>query len=816
MKKLFLPLTFLFLTGQIFAQNVGINVDGSNADPSSILDIKSTTQGFLTPRMLQSERNAIPSPATGLMIYQTDNTPGFYYYDGAAWIKFIGNGSGDKNWLTENTSATAASTSSNQYVTGKVGIGDYSSSTIGAKLEIISNGLGNTLAETSGISLLNSTAAAAGAQQMSPAIKWSGNGWKTTATAGSQPVEFAAYLLPVEAATAPSANLIFASSINSSTYTARMTLTSTGSLTLTGGITTAGAVSLNTTASSTSAVSIGGTTGAQTINIGSAGTTGVKTVNVGSLGNAAHITNINSGTNAGAVNINNNVNSPVNIATGTSTGTVTIGNATGNVNMPKLSVNAIVATDASKNLVSIAAGTSGQAFVSGGTDVPTWFAPTAGSVIFAGTSGVLSQSNSQLFWDNSNSRLGIGNAAPTFKLDVTPAATTGTGIRVLDNSSNPGVQLISVGDDAYLTDIDVANRLGIYGQSNSAVGGIQLGSGGAFIQSSGANIGIGTTAASYPLHVSRSATTSVGSNYYNWPTANQTLPTAFFFSPPSLRTGADANAYQFGVHGHKGQDYSGSFYYDLRSGGVLGSTSRENSSNLAWGALGYHSSVGNIVGGYFAGWTANTTTGGGFLPVNNNLIYGIGTGSLGGVIGSWTRGAVLGNVTKGELAAGVNLGNVYTYGKQVEMVQNGTTVTPAYSVSSSVSQVFISGKGTLSSGSSTVSFDANFLALIASGEAPIITITPSGKCNGVYVEVTERGFTVHELNDGSSSAGFNWIAVAKRGDASENEIPADLLDPNFTKNMDDVMFDENIKERNGKPIWWDGTKLRFDAIPRNK
>jgi hypothetical protein len=34
--------------------------------------------------------------------------------------------------------------------------------------------------------------------------------------------------------------------------------------------------------------------------------------------------------------------------------------------------------------------------------------------------------------------------------------------------------------------------------------------------------------------------------------------------------------------------------------------------------------------------------------------------------------------------------------------------------------------------------------------------------------------------------------------------------------MDDVMFDENIKERYGKPIWWDGTKLRFDAIPRNK
>ncbi len=83
---------FLILTTLIsFSQGVAINADGSNADNSAMLDIKSTNAGILVPRMTQVQRNAITSPATGLMIFQTDNTPGFYYNAGTAaspsWIK---------------------------------------------------------------------------------------------------------------------------------------------------------------------------------------------------------------------------------------------------------------------------------------------------------------------------------------------------------------------------------------------------------------------------------------------------------------------------------------------------------------------------------------------------------------------------------------------------------------------------------------------------------------------------------------------------------------------------------------------------------
>ena len=69
------------LVSATFAQ-VGINIE--TADPSAALDITSTTGGLLVPRMTAAQRDAINPAATGLMIYQTDGTAGFYYYNGSS------------------------------------------------------------------------------------------------------------------------------------------------------------------------------------------------------------------------------------------------------------------------------------------------------------------------------------------------------------------------------------------------------------------------------------------------------------------------------------------------------------------------------------------------------------------------------------------------------------------------------------------------------------------------------------------------------------------------------------------------------------
>jgi hypothetical protein len=87
-----LVLFVMLLTGsQLFSQNVSITNDGSAADASAMLDVKSTSKGILVPRMTTSQRDQISSPATGLLIYQTDGEPGFYEYNGTSWVQLLSN-----------------------------------------------------------------------------------------------------------------------------------------------------------------------------------------------------------------------------------------------------------------------------------------------------------------------------------------------------------------------------------------------------------------------------------------------------------------------------------------------------------------------------------------------------------------------------------------------------------------------------------------------------------------------------------------------------------------------------------------------------
>ena len=88
-----------FIKGDINLDNV-LFVDDSSAsvhigggatapDASAIVEINSTSQGFLFPRMTSAQRLAIGSPATGLMVYQTDNREGVYIYKSFGWVQVI-------------------------------------------------------------------------------------------------------------------------------------------------------------------------------------------------------------------------------------------------------------------------------------------------------------------------------------------------------------------------------------------------------------------------------------------------------------------------------------------------------------------------------------------------------------------------------------------------------------------------------------------------------------------------------------------------------------------------------------------------------
>ena len=100
-------------------------------------------------------------------------------------------------------------------ITDFVSIGTTSAA---SKLGVTTDGLGVTQTNTSGIVLANNTAAAAGAQQISPGLRFRASGWKTTATAASQSIDFRADVLPVQGTTATTGWWQLYSSINGGAY----------------------------------------------------------------------------------------------------------------------------------------------------------------------------------------------------------------------------------------------------------------------------------------------------------------------------------------------------------------------------------------------------------------------------------------------------------------------------------------------------------------------------------------------------------------------------------------------------------------------
>lgn len=88
--------------------------------------------------------------------------------------------------------------------------------------------------------------------------------------------------------------------------------------------------------------------------------------------------------------------------------------------------------------------------------------------------------------------VGIGTGSPSYMLDVTST------IRAQDIFAAGGQNVI-VGDDSYLSDVDVANTMGVYGVQNTDRGGIRFGSSGGTVFGYNNNIGIGTATPQYRL-----------------------------------------------------------------------------------------------------------------------------------------------------------------------------------------------------------------------------------------------------------------------------------------------------------------------------
>jgi len=107
-KGIIISVLMIFISFGTFAQ---IGIGTTSPDASAVLDMTSTSQGVLIPRMTTTQREAIATPVIGLQVYDTD-TMSVWSYNGAAWS----NGTGGPGKFIDGATPDIA------YYAGKVGI----------------------------------------------------------------------------------------------------------------------------------------------------------------------------------------------------------------------------------------------------------------------------------------------------------------------------------------------------------------------------------------------------------------------------------------------------------------------------------------------------------------------------------------------------------------------------------------------------------------------------------------------------------------------------------------------------------------------
>jgi len=263
------------------------------------------------------------------------------------------------------------------------------------------------------------------------------------------------------------------------------------------------------------------------------------------------------------------------------------------------------------------------------------------------------------------------------------------------------------------------------------------------------------------------------------------------------------NPYTFGVAGYSYLDHN-------RSGGTFGS----NNTGSVWGSMGYQNSTGTEYGGYFTSYTSGA---GRARPMPDEAVSGIGFGSYGDFLGGWVRGDVGGLMIKGgELFASYTDGIAVTNDVSVTLTEtSGDERAVSYSVQSMSVDVYARGIGRLEEGSRRVDFADDFASMISDEEIPVVTVTPLGCCNGVYIsEIDKDGFTVVENSGGRSDIQFTWIAIGTRyGYENGVDIHSDVRSADFDRKIDGAMFNDADTQNNASPLWWDGSNLKDTPIP---
>ncbi len=239
-----------------------------------------------------------------------------------------------------------------------------------------------------------------------------------------------------------------------------------------------------------------------------------------------------------------------------------------------------------------------------------------------------------------------------------------------------------------------------------------------------------------------------------------------------------------------------------------------------WASLGYQTSGGTSWALYYSNdaLAGGASTGTGRMSNNTSTISsGMGIGGYADLLGAGIRGGKYGMYIHGNRFGIYTDGKTYTNDIIAQIIDgNNKKKSVAYFSTSTNVDMYTRGTASLVNGRGVVKFDKNYSNLISSKSPVIVTVSPMGKSNGIYIESTNlEGFTVVENNDGKSNITFSWIAIGTRSGYEKTETPSELLSNDFELNMLEVINNENNPKSKNKPMWWDGSKLNFGSLPKN-
>lgn len=214
--------------------------------------------GATRPRTIYAAGNIVSgATTTQSLIGQASGFPGVWFGSNATTPSTTNYG-----FLYDSVNGTILNTPSGKSFYFRVNNANKMVMDSTGLITVVGDAIANT--PTDKLTLSNTTAAATGTanQQFSPALHFSGQGWKTTATAASQSVDFREYVVPIESTTNPSANLVWDFSVNGGAYANKMTLSSAAALSGLGSL----------TSSTISTLGVNTTGAGNTVGFGTAGT----------------------------------------------------------------------------------------------------------------------------------------------------------------------------------------------------------------------------------------------------------------------------------------------------------------------------------------------------------------------------------------------------------------------------------------------------------------------------------------------------------------------------------------------------------------